>query len=128
MRISIDDFERHAFDADAFDHESHVYVGWLYITEFGAVAGTERFVAALRSLTSALGIPGKYHDTITRFYLDLIARRVEPGRTWDEFRTHNSDLLDSALLERHYSRGTLASPAAREQYVAPDLEPLDSAA
>lgn len=130
MRITIDAFERHDLDVAAFDHEAHVYVGWLFISELGANAGTERFIAALKSLTAALGVPDKYHDTVTRFYLDLIARH-RSGRayeTWDDFRDANPDLFDRGLLHRHYSRDLLASDRARESYVAPDLEPVDSAA
>lgn len=130
VQVSIEAFEHHDFDVEAFDHESHVYMAWLFVTELGSRTGEERFVAALKSLTVALGVPGKYHDTITRFYLDLIARRSanRPGRSWDEFRAENGDLLDARLLERHYSRDALASNEARERFVEPDLAPVDSAA
>lgn len=130
MRISIEAFEQHDVDVAAFDHEAHVRVAWLFITELGAGAGKDRFAAALRSLTAALGVPDKYHDTVTVFYLDLIARRsaVQPGQSWDEFRSSNTDLFDPGLLARHYSRDLLASDEARERYVEPDLSPVDSAA
>ena len=128
--LSIEAFERCDVDPDAFDHEAHVAIAWTYLDCFDEAEATDRFVRALRALTEHLGVPDKYHDTITRFYLAVIAerRRRSTAADWDAFRTMNPDLLDPALLGRHYSRDRLASDAARQGYVPPDLEPLSSAA
>ena len=86
--FSIDAFELGEIDPDAFDHQAHVYVAWLYLERFPLPVALEKFDAALRRLTVKLGIPGKYHATITWFYLLLIGERRadEPGADWFRFR------------------------------------------
>ena len=119
----IEAFERGEIDPEAFDHEAHVYMAWLYLERFALPAGLEKFDVALRRLTERLGVPGKYHATITWFFLLLIGERrsAEPGADWPRFRRRNADLVeDRGLLERYYSRQTLASDRARRVFVLPD--------
>jgi len=127
--LSVDAFERGDVDPDAFDHEAHVYLAWLYLERFPLPEALERFDAALRSLTVKLGIPGKYHATITWFYLLLISERRNelPGEDWRRFRRRNADLLEGGVLERYYNGRTLASARARRAFVLPDRLLLDEA-
>jgi hypothetical protein len=121
--FSVDAFERGEIDPEAFDHEAHVYVAWLYLERFPLPAALEQFDAALRRLTLKLGVPGKYHATITWFFLLLIGERcsADPGADWQTFRRRNADLVeDRGLLQRYYSRQTLASDRARQAFVLPD--------
>jgi hypothetical protein len=121
--FSVDAFERGEIDPQAFDHEAHVYVAWLYLERFALPAGLEKFDAALRRLTVQLGVPDKYHATITWFFLLLIGERrsADPGADWQQFRRRNADLIeDAGILERYYSRQTLASDRARRAFVLPD--------
>ena len=122
-RFSVETFERGEIDPDAFDHEAHVYVAWLYLERFPLPLALEKFDAALRRLTVKLGIPGKYHVTITWFFVLLIAERrnADPGADWNRFRRRNADLVeDGGLLRRYYSSRTLASDRARQSFVLPD--------
>jgi hypothetical protein len=120
--LSVDAFERGDVDPDAFDHEAHVHVAWLYLERFPLSEALERFDAALRRLTAKLGVPGKYHATITWFFLLLISERrnEQPGADWRRFRRRNADLLEGGLLERYYHGRTLASGRARRAFVLPD--------
>lgn len=123
MALSVGAFERGEIDPNTFDHETHVYLAWLYLEKFQLPEALARFDAALRRLTLQLGIPGKYHATITWFFLLLIAERraVDPGGNWPGFRRRNADLVeDRGLLERYYHRQTLASNRARQVFVLPD--------
>jgi len=121
--FSVEAFERGRIDPDAFDHEAHVFLAWLYLEQFPLPEALERFDTALRRLTLQLGIPGKYHATITWFFLLLIAERRadDPGSNWRRFQRRNADLFeDRGILERYYSRQTLASNRARRAFVLPD--------
>ena len=121
--LSIDGFERGEIDLESFDHEAHLHLAWLYLEQFPLPEALERFDAALRRLTARLGIPGKYHATITWFYLLLIGERRdgEPGLPWNRFRIRNADLLDhGGILNRYYHRDTLASERARRSFILPD--------
>lgn len=121
--LSVEAFERGEIDAEAFDHEAHVYVAWLYLERYPLPAALEKFDAALRRLTVKLGVPGKYHATITWFFLMLIGERraEDPDGDWWAFRRRNGDLIDDgSILERYYRRETLASNRARQSFVLPD--------
>jgi hypothetical protein len=121
--FSVDAFERGVIDPESFDHEAHVYVAWLYLERYPLPAALEKFDAALRRLTVKLGVPGKYHATITWFFLLLIGQRraEEPGADWWAFRRRNGDLIDGGgILLRHYRPETLASDRARQSFVLPD--------
>ena len=120
--LSIEAFERFDVDAESFDHEAHIAIAWRYLDRYESELARQKFVAALRALTDHLGVPDKYHETITRFYLDLIdeRRRSTGGNTVEEFLAENPDLRDPGLIARHYSDERLRSPIARTEYLAPD--------
>lgn len=121
--VTLDAFEAGSLDPEAFDHEAHVYVGWLYLERFPLLETIGRYSQALRSLTTKLGVPDKYHETITWFFLALIAERREAtrGHGWFAFRSENDDLFHGArLLARYYSKECLMSDHARQAFVLPD--------
>ncbi len=118
--LTVDTVERGDFDVDEFDHESHVFAAWRFIDELPLLEAIERFSNALRRLTIKLGVPDKYHDTVTWFYMLLIAERHRSGEGWQAFRTANEDLFASDLLTRYYTPECLASEAARTKFVLPD--------
>lgn len=122
-QLTIDRFERGDIDAEDFDHEAHLYVAWLYLERYPVVDAIAKFSAALRSLTERLGVPDKYHATVTWFYLLLIAERRDPGVDWAGFCARNPDLFDRSknVLARYYRADTLASGRARARFVLPDL-------
>lgn len=123
-RLSVESLESGTIDVDAFDHEAHVYVAWCYFAEFPPELAADRFCGAFRRLTEKIGAPDKYHETITRFFLQLIAERRgnDPAEGWPAFRRSNEDLCSAAavLLHRHYSQELLSSDRARGSFVMPD--------
>jgi len=125
--FDVDAFERGEIDPEAFDHTAHVYLAWRYLEQFPLPVALQKFDAALQRLTVQLGVPDKYHATITWFFLLLIAERrgadckSELRADWLRFRQRNPDLFDSrGLLARHYRSHTLASERARRSFVLPD--------
>jgi hypothetical protein len=74
------------------------------------------------------GAPQKYHETVSRAWVELIAHHAEqrdPGGTgFGEFAARNPVLLDKRLLTRFYHPATLASPAAKAGWVPPDRAPF----
>jgi hypothetical protein len=120
-------FEAGQIDPEQFDHAAHVRLVWCYLQLFPVADTLVRFTSALRTLTERLGMPQKYHETITWFFIIVIANRVagSASRNWEDFRQENGDLIgnSSTLLKRHYSAGCLASPGARRRFVLPDLAP-----
>ena len=121
---TIESFESAAIDAEAFDHEAHIYVGWLYLERYPLAQGIAQFTDSLRRLTRKLGVPGKYHETISWFYLLLIEERrsVSTPNDWFAFRRANNDLFcrDDNIFERYYSKELIFSDRARQSFVLPD--------
>lgn len=122
---SVEEFEAGTLKPEAFDHEAHVYVAWRLLQENAPVQATWRFLSGLRRLTQALGIESKYHETISCFYMAIIAeRRMEkPRQGWAAFAESNPDLLGPAnkLLEKYYTPEKLWSDLAKRQFLLPDI-------
>jgi len=93
-RLTIDRFEAGDIDAAAFDHEAHIYVGWLYVSAYPRKDAIAGFDAALRRLTEKIGAADKYNAMITWLFMLLIVERAQEGEDWSAFRTRNSDLFD----------------------------------
>ena len=122
--LGIDDLEQGRIEGGSFNHEAHVYLAWLYLDRYPVTEAIERYTAALKRLTAKLGVPGKYHDTITWFFMLIIAqRRIACADVdWTVFKEKNADLLsrENNVLNRYYSKETLATDAARQSFVLPD--------
>jgi hypothetical protein len=112
--------------ADRFGHRQHVHLTWLAVRRYG-VAGAVRVVSdGIRRTARYAGAPQKYHETVSRAWVELVGYHVATGDTptFDAFVARYPDLLDKRLLSRHYRSTTLASPEARTGWVEPDLAPL----
>lgn len=120
--LTIERFETGQIDPEQFDHEAHVYVGWLYVRKFELAIAISRFDAGLKRLTTHLGVPEKYHATITWLFLLLIAERFDSNESWQRFRLRNEELISNSktTLNRYYSDALLFSERARERFVLPD--------
>ena len=122
---SLAEFEAHAFEVASFDHEAHVYVAWLYLQEFDLLESIDRFRRTLISLTRKLGMPGKYHETITWFYMIAVAEGATgpAADNWELFKQRNPALLrrSPGIIRDYYSEGRLMSDMARASFLLPDL-------
>ncbi|WP_037600894.1 hypothetical protein [Streptacidiphilus rugosus] len=112
--------------ADRFGHRQHVQLTWLAVDRLGPAAALELVDAGIREAARAGGAPGKYHATMTRAWLELVAHHAAAtrGEDFEDFLRAAPELLDKGLLNRFYSAELLGSPAARASWVAPDLAPL----
>ena len=120
--LTIEQFESGGLDAGRFDHEAHVYIAWLYIDRYSLATAIGRFDEALRKATNRLGVPEKYHATITWLFLLLINERFLKNEVFSEFRYRNPDLFQNigTTIRKYYSDALLSSDAARERFVLPD--------
>ncbi len=118
-------FEAADIAPDDFDHEAHVRVAWTMLGVADLDECLRRYPLALKRITRRLGVPEKFHATVTGFLLLLIAERraATPDAGWTAFRRANPDLMSgsSRLLSRHYSSKRLQSELARSQFLLPDV-------
>ena len=118
-------FENATIDAAEFDHEAHLLVGWRYLHDYSLLDSIKRYSGALQRLTRKLGVPTKYHETITWFYLIKTAERCagKAQTDWAAFKNANPDLFERnpSLVQQYYSESLLSSDDARQAFVFPDL-------
>jgi hypothetical protein len=93
----LEGFENCTLPNEAFHHEEHVRVAFLYLSRYTVREAFERFSKSLVKFAAAHGKSNLYKETLTLAYLLIIRQRVDQrGRTqsWEEFKNSNMDLLD----------------------------------
>ena len=126
-------FENGTLPRPEWTHRAHLTVATWYLAKHPVAAATPLIRNGILKLNAALGIVSDadhgYHETITRFYIGLIAHQLSTVGA-------NVSLVDvvNALLARHghvglpaeyYRREHLMSREARARWVEPDLKPFE---
>jgi hypothetical protein len=110
-----------------FHHASHLHVAWAYLAESAsAEQAANKMSQTLRRLAAGAGKPQKYHETMTLFWIKLLAHAyaLNRDRCLKEVVRANPQLLEKNLPLNYYSRERLFSDEARLCWVQPDLKPL----
>jgi hypothetical protein len=124
----VERFER--CDLESFRHADHVRLACAYLNVCEPAQALARLEQGLRAFATAKGAPEKYHRTLTRAWLELVAdaRRRHAGATSGEALLAACPALgDAGFIHRFYSKERLGSDAARLDWIDPDLRPLSSA-
>ena len=100
-----------------FGHPEHLRLAWLQHDRLGPEAGGEATAATLKRIDAAHG-GGKYHETITRFWLGLV--RHARGR-FAGTRFEASLAEHPQLLEKVGALPPLLAAAPRDRRGAPAL-------
>ncbi len=114
------------FRTDRFDHRQHVKFAWTVLAEYETEAA-ERIIADEISAFADINAPGLYHETLTRFWVRLVAHTRAYGNADDRFDDHVQRfpiLMDKRAPWKHFSAALLKSATARAVFVAPDLLPI----
>ncbi|HEX8143599.1 MAG TPA: hypothetical protein VF553_13445 [Pyrinomonadaceae bacterium] len=121
-------FERCTLPLADFNHREHLAVAFFYLTRMPLSPAVHQFRTFIQRFIAHYNETG-YHETITMFWLNLIARflmRSNPSRTptglLDELLESYSD---SRLIYSYYSKELLMSDEAKTAWVAPDLKAFD---
>src|SRR5262245_9599424 len=120
-REFLERFERCTLDD--FAHRDHVRLAWLALRAEGRDAAAERVRHGIRRYATHRGAAGKYHETITLAWLEVVADAIAktPAETdFERFLTAHPDLLERNRLLEHYSAEVLASDSARAAWIEPD--------
>ncbi len=111
----------------AFRHRDHLRLAWLVARRRGAAAAAPVVAGAIRRFAAGHGHGDRYHETLTAFWVRLVAHAVQDGPDIDDFDRFLHAyplLLDPQLPLRHWSRDALFAPAARASWQEPDIIPL----
>jgi hypothetical protein len=119
-------FELATADGRRFGHREHVHLTWLAVRRCGRRAAIDVVSDGIRRTARYAGAPQKYHATVSRAWVEVVAHHAEvtPTDDFEEFAVTNPELLDKRLLSRFYSSALLASGAARIGWALPDREPF----
>jgi hypothetical protein len=111
---------------ERFGHHDHLRIAWLVIERHGPELAAEIVGERLKAMAVARGVTPLYNETMTRFWIRLIAhvREATQAPTVDEAIARVPMLLDKNLAQRHWSRTAMFGPEARASWVEPDLVPL----
>jgi hypothetical protein len=110
-----------------FRHRQHIHLAFLAVQRYGMPEAITRICDWIRHIAAYERAPQKYHHTVSRAWVELVAHHIEAdpdGAGFGTFAARHSALLDKRLLSRHYRSSTLAAPAARVGWVKPDLLPF----
>lgn len=108
-----------------FGHRQHVHVTWLAVRRVGRAAAIDVVGDGIRQTARYAGAPQKYHHTMSRAWVELVALHMSPlDAGFSDFAARVPEVLDKRLLSRFYRSTTLASPEARSGWVEPDLVPF----
>jgi hypothetical protein len=116
--------------ADKFGHREHLELAWSYLDRYPLTVAKQAMASAIRHVAAEHGAADKYHETLTLAWVQLVAVHREhwPASTFEEFIVRNRQLLDSHLLDEHYSSDVLWTGGARAAWAEPDLRALPALA
>jgi hypothetical protein len=107
-----------------FGHREHIHLAYIAVQRHGPGQAPAVVARWLGHLTAYHRAPQKFHATVTRAWVEIVAHHMAAGPPATDFAAFADaypPLLDKKLLTRHYSSRALASPAARTGWLEPDL-------
>ena len=108
-------------------HYEHLRLAWLVIERHGPEPAAEIVGDGLRRMAAAQGKAVLYNETMTRFWIRLIAHvrdAKQPLSSIDDAIDRAPFLTDKNLPLRHWSRTAMFGPEGRARWFEPDLAPL----
>lgn len=118
-------FEEGSLPLDAFHHQDHVRMAFLYLQRYAPLEAIRNFSEALGRFAAVHGKHGLYNETITWALLLLIREwraRASRPQSWEEFAAANPDLMSwqNNVLKKYYRPETLSSELAKATFLFPD--------
>ncbi len=130
IRELVQKFEACQYAPEEFTHMHHLTVACWYLCTLDR---PEAFVRMRSGLNRFLAHHGKqgYHETITRFWMELLAVYLEnlPAEMSLVSKVNSAvkRYRSKELLFSFYTRERVMSDAAKQGWIAPDLQAIDTA-
>ena len=127
IRTLVSAFEACSFHPSEFRHYQHLTVALWYVWHLPLDEATAKMTTGIRRLAETYGKMG-YHETITLFWLRIVANFVAEHRGKDALTARANALIercnDKDLIQQFYSAELLATDKAKAEWVEPDLKVL----
>jgi hypothetical protein len=121
----VDRLERCLLGKEEFHHRDHLGVAVVYLYSADLETAMDRMRASLKRFGAHHGVSGLYHETLTRFWLRQVEKRLDRGLCLrDSVRSIQEQLSDKNIAFEYYSRERINSQEAKEEWIEPDLRPL----
>jgi len=121
----VDRLERCLLGKEEFHHRDHLTVAVVYLRASDLETAMDRMRASLKRFAEHHSVTGLYHETLTRFWLLQVDRRLDRRECLSEsVRKVREQLNDKNLVFNYYSRERIDSTEARETWLDPDLKEL----
>ncbi len=125
-------FHEGRLPGEEFRHRGHLRLTWLVLSRPRRGEAESIVAREIQQFAVANGASGKYHDTLTRFWVRLLGHAMENApdvRSIDQLFTRFPFtrfpfLLDKSLAYRHWRGETFNSDQARAGWIEPDLLPV----
>jgi hypothetical protein len=118
----VDRLERCLLSGDEFRHQDHLAVAVVYLYASDLESAVDRMRAILVRFSTHHGASEKYHETMTRFWVELVEKRLDRSVCLCEsVRRVQTELGDKNIVNRFYSAARLNSSEAKTRWVEPDL-------
>lgn len=126
----VEKFERCDFGLEDFSHARHLTVACWYLWNSPPEVALVRMRAGLLRFIEHHGKQG-YHETITRFWMELIGEFLGRGSAHDSMAHTISEVVarfgDKEVLFEYYTRELVRSERARREWIEPDLRSIAGA-
>ena len=112
---------------EEFRHRGHLRLAWLVLSRHQRDEAESIVAREIKQFAVANGASGRYHDTLTRFWIRLVGHAMEnapDAGSIDQLLSRFPFLLDKSLPYRHWQGETFNSDEARAGWIEPDLLPV----
>jgi hypothetical protein len=121
----VDRLERCLLAKEEFHHRDHLAVAVVYLYASDLETAMDRMRSSLKRFAAHHGVTGLYHETLTRFWLLQVERRLDRDECLEQSVKKVQDQLGSKNLAfKYYSRERIESKEAKETWLEPDLREL----
>ncbi|MEW6734943.1 MAG: hypothetical protein AB1489_26875 [Acidobacteriota bacterium] len=128
----IEGFEQCTVLPADFTHQSHLTVALSYLLQESLSEATVRFRTNILRFAAHYGLKA-YHETITIFWLRLIYKFISerrdkintPGLIEELLKELIEQYSSAKIIYQYYSKELLSSEKAKQEWIEPDLKPLD---
>ena len=119
-------FEDLKLDPELFTHIAHLRLAWIYLEAYGITEAADKTCLAISNFDRAFGDGTKFHDTVTRMAVIIIAecKGLEQNAVnFQEFIAKHQELVHDfrQLIGNYYSWDIFADPKAKKEYIKPDI-------
>jgi hypothetical protein len=119
----VDRLERCLLAKEEFHHRDHLTVAVVYLYVCDLEMAMDRMRSSLRRFAAHHGVTGLYHETLTRFWLLQVEKRLDRNLCLEQaVGKVREQLNDKNLVFEYYSRERIESKEAKESWLSPDLE------